>query len=892
MFKLPETGESVKTTCAYCGVGCGIIATREGEDGVSIQGDPDHPANFGRLCSKGKALGETLGLAGRLLHPKIEGERASWENALQAVADGFSKTMEEYGPDSVAFYVSGQLMTEDYYVANKLMKGWIGSANIDTNSRLCMASSVAGHRKAFGTDTVPGCYEDLEQADLVILTGANLAWCHPVTYQRLVAAKEARPEMKVVLIDPRRTATAQIADIHLPIRPDGDNALFVGLLGHLAEKGVLDQAYIDAHTNGFDAALETAKALGLDGIVEQAGLTAEALDVFYSLFADTEKTVTLYSQGVNQSSQGTDKVSAIINCHLATGRIGKPGMGPFSITGQPNAMGGREVGGLANMLACHMNLENAEHRDIVQRFWQSPTMAEKPGLKAVDLFKKVHSGEVKAIWIMATNPVASVPEADLVAAALKKCPLVVVSDMLAETDTAQYAHIKLPAAGWPEKDGTVTNSERRISRQRAVVPLPGEAMPDWWIIAEVAKRMGFDQGFNWQAHYEVFAEFAAMSGFENHDTRDFDISALADIDGRGFDALEPFQWPWIKGREPGKRFFANGGFYHPDRKAKLVTVSASNTLRATENRPFIMNTGRVRDHWHTMTRTGRTPTLSAHLAEPFVEIHPEDADALVIAEADLAVVHTPLARVIVRALITDRVMPGEVFVPMHWTQQFSAKARVDALVPSMTDPFSGQPAFKNVPVSISPVKAERYWFAVLETKPSTDGLDYWSLAVVPGGFQIEAAGSAEQFDAWLDTNQPFGIPVLSLGDASRGKGAKAWVHENRAIGLCHFDRSPVQLSRAWAVDLLGTRVDGPAESIVLLAPKPTSGSAKDKGAIVCACESVGLNQILAAIGAGATSVEDLGVKTRAGTNCGSCRPELKALLANTLVTEAEHEQAA
>ena len=890
MYKLPAPGDSVKTTCAYCGVGCGIIATRNADDRVSVTGDPDHPANFGRLCSKGTSLGETLGLEGRLLYPEVNGQRHEWNSALQVVADGFSKTIAENGPDSVAFYVSGQLMTEDYYVANKLMKGWIGSANIDTNSRLCMASSVAGHRKAFGTDTVPGCYEDLELADLVILTGSNLAWCHPVTYQRLVAAKEARPQMQVILIDPRRTATAQIADIHLPIRPDGDNALFAGLLAYLAAEQVLDRDYIDAHTAGFDQAVAAASALSQDDIVEQTGLTAEGITTFYSLFATTEKTVTLYSQGVNQSSQGTDKVSAIINCHLATARIGKPGMGPFSITGQPNAMGGREVGGLANMLACHMNLENADHRDIVQRFWRSPKIAEKPGLKAVDLFKKVHSGEVKAVWIMATNPVVSVPEADLVAAALKKCPLVVVSDVFAQTDTAQYANIKLPAAGWAEKDGTVTNSERRISRQRAVQPLPGEAMPDWWIIAEVAKRMGYDHGFNWQAHYEVFAEFAAMSGFENGDSRDFDISALGQVTGPEFDDLKPFQWPWRIGEASGGRFFADGGFYNGDRKAKFIPVSASNTLRATEDRPFIMNTGRIRDHWHTMTRTGRTPTLNSHLAEPFVEIHPEDATVLGIQDAALAMVTTGLAKVIVRALITDRVMPGEVFVPMHWTAQFSGMGRVDALVPSMTDPFSGQPAFKNVPVSIAPVVSERHWFAVLPQKPSTVGLDYWSLAMVEGGYKIEAAGSAMQMKNWLVTNALTApSDIISVRNPVAGTGAYARFANGIVTGICHFASQPVLASRTWVTSLLDQQIESLGHRFSALAPRPENGSAADKGAIVCACESVGLSQILAAIDGGADNVKAVGNCTRAGTNCGSCRPEIKALISTK---EAEIEQAA
>ncbi|RUV82523.1 nitrate reductase, partial [Mesorhizobium sp. M5C.F.Ca.IN.020.14.1.1] len=520
-MKIDEARE-VRTTCPYCGVGCGVLAKVTADGEITVRGDPDHPANFGRLCSKGSALAETIDLDGRLLYPEIHGRRTGWDEALDLVASTFSQTIAEHGPDAVAFYVSGQLLTEDYYVANKLMKGFIGSANIDTNSRLCMASSVAGHRRAFGADTVPGSYEDLELADLIVLVGSNLGWCHPVLYQRVAAAREKRPEMKVALIDPRRTMTAGIADMHLAIAADGDVALFTGLLAYLGKNDALDRAYIAAHTTGFEGAI-AASSLDLAGIAAATGLGEDELVRFYSLFAATAKTVTVYSQGVNQSSSGTDKVNAIINCHLATGRIGKPGTGPFSVTGQPNAMGGREVGGLANMLAAHMEIENPEHRSRVQRFWSAPAIAEKPGLKAVEMFQAVADGRIRALWIMATNPVDSMPDADAVEAAIKACPFVVVSDVLAMTDTVRHAHVRLPAAAWGEKDGSVTNSERRISRQRAFLPVPGEARADWWIIAEVAKRMGIAEAFSYASPAAIFAEHAALSAFENHGARDFDI---------------------------------------------------------------------------------------------------------------------------------------------------------------------------------------------------------------------------------------------------------------------------------------------------------------------------------------------------------------------------------
>jgi assimilatory nitrate reductase catalytic subunit len=563
----------VKTTCPYCGVGCGLLAKLAPDGSAIVRGDPDHPANFGRICSKGAALPETLGLDGRLLYPEIGGREASWDEALDLVARQFSETIDNHGPESVAFYVSGQLLTEDYYVANKLMKGFIGSANIDTNSRLCMASSVAGHRRAFGSDTVPGTYRDLELADLVVLVGSNLAWCHPVLYQRIAAAKVVRPEMRVVLIDPRRTMTADIADLHLPIKADGDVALFSGLLAHLARHRHIAQTYVKAHTTGLDAALAALSDLSLDRIAAQTGLTREQLDAFYCMFAATEKVVTVYSQGVNQSAHGTDKVNAIINCHLATGRIGKPGMGPLSVTGQPNAMGGREVGALANMLAAHMEIENPEHRDRVRRFWRSPRIARNPGLKAVDLFRAVGDGRIKALWIMATNPADSMPDARLVEKALGDCPFLVVSDIVRDTDTLRHAHVKLPASAWGEKDGSVTNSERRISRQRPFLTAPGTTRPDWWIICEVAKRMGFAEAFAYGSAAEIFAEHAALSAFENNGTRDFDIGAFAGIDRASYDRMQPIQWPRQRPAGPAEtRFFAAGGFYTEDRKARIVPL--------------------------------------------------------------------------------------------------------------------------------------------------------------------------------------------------------------------------------------------------------------------------------------------------------------------------------
>jgi assimilatory nitrate reductase catalytic subunit len=522
--------EEVKTTCPYCGVGCGVIA-RIADDGVvSVKGDPEHPANFGRLCSKGSALAETIDLDGRVLHPEIAGRRVGWDDALDLVANSFSRTIDEHGPDAVAFYVSGQLLTEDYYVANKLMKGFIGSANIDTNSRLCMSSSVAGHRRAFGADTVPGTYEDIELADLVILTGSNLAWCHPVIYQRLAAAKAARPGMKVVVIDPRRTMTADIADLHLAIRPDSDVALFVGLFAHLISNNAIDQNYVAEYTNGFAEAFASASASSFNEILERTGLPAMQLREFYRLFATTEKVVTCYSQGVNQSVSGTDKVNAIINCHLATGRIGRPGMGPFSLTGQPNAMGGREVGGLANMLAAHMALESADDRDRVQRFWQVSRRrgkARPQGRRHVRGRRRwAHQGTLDH----GDQPRRLDAECRCRRGSHQGLP---VRRRLRHPQAHGYGPPRPRAAALAR----LGRKERHRHQLRTphfppapFLDAPGEARADWWQLAEVARRMGFAEAFPFASPAGIFEEHAALSAFENDGSRDFDIGACSGID--------------------------------------------------------------------------------------------------------------------------------------------------------------------------------------------------------------------------------------------------------------------------------------------------------------------------------------------------------------------------
>jgi assimilatory nitrate reductase catalytic subunit len=857
---------SVRTTCPYCGVGCGIVATPDGNGGASIAADPEHPANRGRICSKGAALGETLSLEDRLLHPEIDGRRVSWSAALDAVAGGLREIIGRHGPDAVGFYVSGQLLTEDYYVANKLIKGFLGTANIDTNSRLCMASSVAGHKRAFGSDTVPGRYEDFELSDLVVLVGSNTAWCHPVLYQRLEAAKRTRPSMKVVVIDPRRTETCGIADLHLALKPGSDVALFNALLATLHARGVVARDFVDRHTSGFAEALAVAQASD----VGDCDLPAADVATFFDWFARTERTVTLYSQGVNQSTAGVDKVNALINCHLLTGRIGRPGMGPFSITGQPNAMGGREVGALSNTLAAHMDFAAADV-DRVRRFWNAPRMATRPGLKAVELFEAVASGKVKAVWIMATNPVASLPDADAVRAALKGCEYAIVSEAIRASDTVDACRIRLPALAWAEKDGTVTNSERGISRQRAFLPAPGEARQDWWILSQVAQRLGFGGAFAWYDVAEIFREHAALSAFENDGTRAFEIKD----DGQAYDSLAPFTW----GKE---RFFADGAFYHPDRRARFVATAPRAPAHAPSIQwPIRLNTGRVRDQWHTMTRTGKSPRLAGHRPEPTVELHPRDAAARGIGPGDIVRIDSRWGSATLRARLSEGVRPGEAFAPMHWTAQVSRAGRVNAAVNPAVDPVSGQPELKHTPVEIRALAVSWHGTILARRAIMLPQVAYWTRITATGHYAYVAAGeqplaaARQALAAAIRTSNPG--PWLE-GDA----GVSAVIADGRleaalVIGEARDETARDRLAPFMAIDRLSA-----GERTALL----HGGEANERGGELCACFDVSCRDVETAIAGGAASLAAVGAVTRAGTNCGSCRPEIRLLLREARVRKA------
>jgi assimilatory nitrate reductase catalytic subunit len=879
-----------RTTCPYCGVGCGVLATARKGGEVDVRGDPAHPANRGKLCVKGNALGETVGLEDRLLHPQVRGERVSWDSAIATVATAFRDCIEKHGPESVAFYVSGQLLTEDYYVANKLMKGYVGAANIDTNSRLCMASAVAGQKRAFGEDVVPLSYQDLDHADLIVLVGSNTAWCHPILLQRMLAAREARPQVKIVALDPRRTATTQIADLHLPLAPGTDVHLFNGLLVWLAAHGHIDRGFVDAHTIGFDDALQAALAGGgsLADTAKACGLVESELQNFYEMVAATPVVITAFSQGVNQSSSGTDKVNAIINCHLATGRIGKPGAGPFSVTGQPNAMGGREVGGFVNTLAAHVDLHDEPGRAAVKSFWHSPAIASKQGPKAVEMFDRIHEGKIKAVWIMATNPVVSLPDADKVKEALRNCEFVAVSDVMANTDTAALAHVLLPALAWGEKDGTVTNSDRTISRQRAFLHPPGEARADWRIVCDVARAMGFE-GFNFISPHEIFREHAQLTAHHNDGRRALNLGAWANITAVEYKNWEPAAWPMVDSRESASGpMFADGKFHHPDGKARFIALAPRLPEHPlTKEFPLVLNTGRVRDHWHTMTRTGKSARLSAHVAEPYAEINTTDALRFKVRAGALATLRSRWGSMVVRVRIGADVPAGMVFAPIHWNRAFASDARVGALTNPVVDPISGEPELKHTPVSIEHFAAK--WYGVMLTRnPAPPPVTQWWTKVQGEKFvRYELAGNHSR-DWSREARRLLGVPPdlalsevdwIEYRDAARRVYRAGWFVNDRLEGCIYFDRLPELPERAWLASMFThPKLDAPARTS-LMAGRALEGV--DQGALVCSCFGVGANPIAACardLGAAATPVE-IGKRLKCGTNCGSCIPEIQVIIA-------------
>jgi assimilatory nitrate reductase catalytic subunit len=884
-----------RSTCCYCGVGCGVLI--EAEDGriTGVKGDPGHPANFGKLCSKGLALADSArSETGRMLEPALRTRRdeprraVPWDEALNTVAQRFADVIAEHGPDAVAFYLSGQLLTEDYYVFNKLAKGLVGTNNIDTNSRLCMSSAVTAYRMALGADGPPTCYEDLELAQTVLFAGSNMAWAHPVLFRRLEAARAANPAIRWIVVDPRRTDTAAMADLHLAIQPGTDVALFNGILHHLIWEGRIDRDYIDAHTTGFAELKKLVREFTPRVAAQLCGIAEQDLLQAAEWFGESPAALSLYCMGLNQSSHGTDKNLALINLHLATRQIGRPGAGPFSLTGQPNAMGGREVGGMATMLAAHREIGNAAHREEVARLWglsDAARLSGTPGLPAVDMFEAVRSGKVKAIWIACTNPVHSMPDIAKVREALDQAEFVVVQDAFMQTDTVPYADVLLPAATWGEKAGTVTNSERRITRVRAAVAPAGAAKPDWWIANEVARRIAQKLGreprmFSFGNTEAVFDEHRALT-----EGRDLDIGGIsyALLDTQG-----PQQWPFPPGRTAGDaRRYTDGRFATADGRARFHATHYLPVADEVNARfPFRLTTGRLRDQWHGMSRTGRVAKLFSHAPEPALTMHPGDAARRGLAEGDLVHVKSRRGALVLPLELSDDMQSGAVFAAMHWSGQFVASGGINETMHGAVDPHSKQPELKHAAVRIE--RADLPWRMIaarrgdaLELQAALQPLlkecAYASVTFDADDLLILRAAHTAAPQGWLERvytalDLPSGDDTLEYRDARRGLDKRAIWRENVMDGFV----------------LAGDTANGAALLAKLRDARPWSGprfvafaglraepAVRDR--VVCGCMQVKASSINEAIANGAT-VPELKAMLGCGTVCGSCLPELKRLV--------------
>ena len=972
--------KETKSTCPYCGVGCGVIIESSGSQITGVKGDPDHPANFGRLCSKGSTLHLTATQAvtrqTRLLQPMRREHRGeapkpvSWDAALGFASETFAQIIKEHGPDAVGFYVSGQLLTEDYYVFNKLAKGLIGTNNIDTNSRLCMSSAVAGYKLTLGADAPPACYDDVNHAQCIFIVGSNAAYAHPILFRRIEEAKQNNPAMKIIVADPRRTDTAGLADLFLPIQPGTDVALFNGMLHLMLWEGWTDTAYIAAHTNGFDELKATVRDYTPEMVTQTCGISKEDLLTAAKWFAGMQgathgvndaahrgATLSLYCQGLNQSSSGTAKNAALINLHLATGQIGKPGAGPFSLTGQPNAMGGREVGGMANLLSAHRDLANPAHRAEVAALWGVPSVPEKPGKTAIEMFQAAADGEIKALWIACTNPAQSMPDQATVRRALERAEFVVVQEAFATASTCDFADLLLPATTWGEKEGTVTNSERRITRVRAAVPAPGETRHDWSIAVDFARRLekllpvrpepvtvrpepveGLRQAqperslFPYQTPEHIWLEHR-----ESTRGRDLDITGLT------YAKIEqaPQQWPCPAGLAfggnddvnatalPGSRtgesstgrarLYEDAIFPTPDGKAKFANTVYKPVAEPRESRyPFSLSTGRLRDQWHGMTRTVTLGRLFGHVAEPSIQMHPQDMARRLLNEGDLVHVTSKRGSILVPVQASAELGLSQVFMAMHWGEEFLSGvsstgqrlAGVNALTTSTYCPSSKQPELKHAAVKV--LKAELPWtllamawlpedrmLAAREAlKPLMAQFPYASL--VPFGrersgllFRAAAhdapdAALLEQIEQLLALD---GASVLRYAD--KKKGQRRSVHLVRTqtqtgeqVMLEGFMLAGDTSAQSWIKTLLQDELPAQAYGRLLLSPGAKAPVAvQSRGKQVCTCFNVTDEAITACL-ANTTGNDDARLAAlqgtlKCGTNCGSCLPELKRLVGHS-----------
>ncbi len=931
-----------RSTCPYCGVGCGVIIESDGKQITGVEGDPDHPANFGRLCTKGSTLHLTATAAvnrqTRLLQPMrrfLRGQApvaTSWNDALDLASRKFAAVINQHGPDSVGFYVSGQLLTEDYYVFNKLAKGLIGTNNIDTNSRLCMSSAVAGYKATLGADAPPTCYDDVNHTGCIFIVGSNTAFAHPVLFRRIEDARAANPEMKIIYVDPRRTDTAEIADLYLAIQPGTDVMLFNGMLHIMLWEGWTKPEYIAAHTNGFDDLKATVRDCTPDLVSQICGITKADLLAAARMFATSTATLSLYCQGLNQSSSGTMKNAALINLHLATAQIGKPGAGPFSLTGQPNAMGGREVGGLANMLSAHRDLSNAEHRAEVAAAWGIDDVPSTPGKTAVDMFQAAADGEIKALWIACTNPAQSMPDQATVRRALERAEFVVVQEAFSTTATCDWADLLLPATTWGEKEGTVTNSERRISRVRAAVESPGDTRHDWLIASQFADRIAplLNGRRPANLHYPT-----PESVWNEH--RELTRGRDLDITGMSYAKLDetPLQWPMREGDPIGKtRLYEDGVFPTTDGKAKFANAIYKPLAEPRESRfPFSLTTGRLRDQWHGMSRTGTVGRLFGHVAEPSIEMNAQDMSRLKLVDGDLVHITSKRGSIVLPVLQSSEVALTQAFIAMHWGSEFvsgvsstgSPLAGVNAITNSAYCPTSKQPELKHSAVKI--LKAEMPWaffamtwidenkvhevreelshfmtkFPFATCVPFSNNVPLADLKNQPllqrsgllfraAAFEAPEKEIIEELRALLGLDAP---EVLQYADNRR--------HQYRAARMAHAvtrdGAKEVHLegfmlagdisAQSWIRTVLQDSLPAQTYGRMVLAPgvKPPQ-AIESRGKPICSCLNVTDSEIgsalkayrLEGIGDADTLLKSLQGNLKCGTSCGSCVPELKRMI--------------
>lgn len=924
----PPTKET-KSSCCYCGVGCGVIIEHNDIEITGVRGDPDHPANFGKLCSKGSSLHlstkRLLQQQVRALQPQMRQHRtetlsdSDWESSTEFVSERLAQCIREHGPDSVGFYVSGQLLTEDYYVFNKLAKGLIGTNNIDSNSRLCMSSAVAAYKQSLGADAPPCCYEDIDHAEVILIAGSNTAYAHPILYRRIEEARQKNPQLKIIVVDPRRTDTAQEADLHLAIQPGSDVALFNGMLYLCLWEGWLDHEFIAAHTDGFAELKNLVRDFTPSMVAKTCGIREQDLLEATRLFATSRASLSLYCQGLNQSIAGTAKNSALINLHLATAHIGRAGAGPFSLTGQPNAMGGRETGGMANLLPAHRDLGNPQHRAEVAELWKVDDIPSTAGKTAVEMFDAVRQGDIKILWIVCTNPAQSMPDQHLIREALARAELVIVQEAYRGTATMAYADVVFPAASWGEKSGTVTNSERRITRVRAALPPYAQAKPDWEIATSVALKLA--QKLDRSTPYFAYADCEEIWNEHRQTTagRDLDITGLsyAILEERGAQ-----QWPYPKDAESGThRLYTDAIFATVNGKAKFIaTPYLAPSEKISARYPFLLNTGRLRDQWHGMSRTGTIAQLYAHAPEPAIQLSVSDMQARFIADGDLVEISNARGKIILPAVRSDSLQAGQVFIPMHWGQEFTgghhvnqdqsvtAHLGVNALTTSAFDAISKQPELKLAHVRINKLHLAwrflgvawinesellrvqlnlRQFFADFSFASCTLFGRGEQAGIVFRGAHTESI-AAHRLQELIHSLQIDTHDSLRYEDKARSASRLIRLQQNEAKRIMRGYALTGDISaESWLNPLLLQQTHITRSAELLQRHAPTAQTTSVSSNIVCSCLNVSRQQIESELSNTAQLQAQLPMmekfkllqnKLRCGTNCGSCVPEVKQLI--------------